>query len=132
MLRGPRWSSLEKFVVEYLDFAVLDLDIILGQRIESGEILDIPSLKAEARPVPRAGDDPLAKGPVDQVGPVVGALVAHGVQLTVLPGHQTRHLLGQGKLFLKRNKSTPGCLLEIGQVLKLGAISCLLEEIATD
>ena len=39
MLRGPAWSSLEKFVVEYLDFAVLDLDIILGQRIESGEIL---------------------------------------------------------------------------------------------
>jgi hypothetical protein len=31
----------------------------------------------------------------------VSALVPDGVQLPVLPGHQARHFVGQGKLFLK-------------------------------
>ena len=78
-----------------------NFNIIFGQRIETGKIFDITGGEIETGSVPRTRDISVAECAVDEVGSVVGALVADGKHLPVLLGHQTRKFVGQRKFFLE-------------------------------
>jgi hypothetical protein len=44
----------------YLDLTLRDFDVILGQRIETGEVLDVAVGKVETGAMPRARDHSIA------------------------------------------------------------------------
>ena len=55
-----QYSRFVTILLYYLDLTLRDFDVILGQRIETGEVLDVAVGKVETGAMPRARDHSVA------------------------------------------------------------------------